>query len=74
VPRQVESAVTERSQDALGGSSSATGATLITCARRQHALYHEVGATASLAWRKAAYHGDSQALSTVHKPLQYWFI
>ena len=59
VQMQLESAVTEMYQDAFVGSSIEHGATMITFDLRQHNFQQELGATATLAWRKEAYHVES---------------
>ena len=74
VQMQFESAVTEMYQDAFVGSSIENGATIITFDLRQHDFQQEVGATATLAWRKEAYHVDIHELSTFHNPIKYRFI
>jgi hypothetical protein len=71
---QFESAVTERYQDAFVGSSIENGTTIITFDLRQHDFQQEVGAAATLAWRKEAYHVDIHELSTFHNPIKYRFI
>src|SRR5262245_39888386 len=74
VQMQFESAVTEMYQDAFVGSSIENGATIITFDLRQHDFQQELGATATLAWRKASYHVDIHELSTFHNPIKYRFI
>ena len=74
VQMQFESAVTEMYQDAFVGSSIENGATIITLDLRQHDFQHELGTTATLAWRKEAYHVDIHELSTFHHPIKYRFI
>jgi Transposase len=74
VQMQFESAVTEMYQDAFVGSSIENGATIITFDLRQRDFQHEVGATATLSWRKEAYHVDIHELSTFHNPIKYRFI
>ena len=74
VQMQFESAVTEMYQDAFVGSSIENGATIITFDLRQHDFQHELGTTATLAWRKEAYHVDIHELSTFHHPIKYRFI
>jgi hypothetical protein len=74
VQMQFESAVTEMYQDAFVGSSIENGATIITFDLRQHDVQHELGTTATLAWRKEAYHVDIHELSTFHHPIKYRFI
>jgi Transposase len=74
VQMQFESAVTEMYQDAFVGSSIENGATIITFDLRQHNFQQELGATATLAWRKEAYHVDIHELSTFHNPIKYRFI
>jgi Transposase len=74
VQMQFESAVTEMYQDAFVGSSIENGATIITFDLRQHNFQQEVGATATLTWRKEAYHVDIHELSTFHNPIKYRFI
>ena len=74
VQMQFESAVTEMYQDAFVGSSIENGATIITFDLRQHYFQHALGATATLTWRKEAYHVDIHELSTFHNPIKYRFI
>ena len=74
VQMQFESAVTEMYQDAFVGSSIENGTTMITFDLRQHEFQQEVGAAATLAWRKEAYHVDIHELSTFHNPIKYRFI
>jgi hypothetical protein len=74
VQRPFESAVTERYQDACVGSSIENGATIIKFDLRQRDFQQELGATATLYWRKEAYHVDIHELSTFHNPIQYRFI
>jgi hypothetical protein len=74
VQMQFESAVTEMYQDAFVGSSIENGATIITFDLRQHDFQQELGATATLTWRKEAYHVDIHELSTFHNPIKYRFI
>jgi len=74
VQMQFESAVTEMYQDAFVGSSIENGATIITFDLRQHDFQQELGATATLTWRKASYHVDIHELSTFHNPIKYRFI
>jgi hypothetical protein len=74
VQMQFESAVTEMYQDAFVGSSIENGATIITFDLRQHDFQQELGATATLAWRKESYHVDIHELSTFHSPIKYRFI
>jgi hypothetical protein len=74
VQMQFESAVTEMYQDACVGSSIENGATIIKFDLRQRDFQQELGATATLYWRKAAYHVDIHELSTFHNPIQDRFI
>jgi hypothetical protein len=74
VQMQFESAVTEMYQDAFVGSSIENGATIITFDLRQRDLHHELGTTATLSWRKEAYHVDIHELSMFHNPIKYRFI
>jgi hypothetical protein len=74
VQMQFESAVTEMYQDAFVGSSIENGATIITFDLRQHNFQQELGVTATLTWRKEAYHVDIHELSTFHNPIKYRFI
>jgi hypothetical protein len=74
VQMQFESAVTEMYQDACVGSSIENGATIIKFDLRQRDFQQELGATATLYWRKAAYHVDIHELSTFHNPIKYRFI
>jgi len=74
VQMQFESAVTEMYQDAFVGSSIENGATIITFDLRQHDFQQEGGATATLTWRKEAYHVDMHELSTFYNPIKYRFI
>jgi hypothetical protein len=74
VQMQFESAVTEMYQDAFVGSSIENGATIIKFDLRQRDFQQEVGATATLYWRKEAYHVDIHELSTFHNPIKYRFI
>ncbi len=74
MPRQCESVVTERSQDALIGSSMEHGATSIPCDLRPLDLQRELGTTATISGRKDTDHVDGHALSTVLHPMQSWFI
>jgi hypothetical protein len=74
VQRPFESAVTEMDQDAFVGSSIENGATIINFDLRHRAFQHEFGATATLSWRKEAYHVDIHARSTFHNPIPYRFI
>ena len=74
VQRQFESAVTEMYQDAFVGSSIENGATIIKFDLRQRDFQQELGATATLYWRKEAYHVDIHELSTFHNPIKYRFI
>jgi hypothetical protein len=64
VQMQFESAVTEMYQDAFVGSSIENGATIISFDLRQHDFQQELGATATLVWRKESYHVDIHELST----------
>ena len=74
VQMQFESAVTELYEDTFVGSSIENGATIITFDLRQHDFHQELGATATLYWRKDAYHVDIHELSTFHNPIKYRFI
>jgi hypothetical protein len=74
VQMQFESAVTEMYQDAFVGSSIENGATIISFDLRQHDFQQELGAIATLAWRKESYHVDIHELSTFHNPIKYRFI
>src|SRR5262245_24727983 len=74
VQMQFESAVTEMSQDAFVGSSIENGATIITFDLRQPDFQQELGATATLVWRKESSHVDIHALSTFYNPIKYRFI
>ena len=74
VQRQFESVVTERSQDALVGSSIENGPTVIQCDLRRHNFHQERGTQATRCWRKASAHVDVHALSTFHKPILYRLI
>ena len=74
VQMQFESAVTELYEDAFVGSSIENGATIITFDLRQRDFHQELGATATLSWRKEAYHVDIHELSTFHNPIKYRFI
>jgi hypothetical protein len=70
VQMQFESAVTELYEDAFVGSSIENGATIITFDLRHRDFHQELGATATLYWRKAAYHVDIHELSTFHNPIK----
>jgi hypothetical protein len=74
VPRQCASAVTELSEDACVGSSSAQGTTLIPVDLRQHAFPQALGPPARLCWRKASSHVDGHALSTFPQPITSRFL
>ena len=74
VQMQFESVVTELYEDAFVGSSIENGATIITFDLRQRDFHQELGATATLYWRKEAYHVDIHELSTFHNPIKYRFI
>jgi len=74
VQMQFESAVTELYEDAFVGSSIENGATIITFDLRHRDFHQELGATATLYWRKEAYHVDIHELSTFHNPIKYRFI
>jgi hypothetical protein len=71
VPRQFESAGTEMYQDALVASSMENGVTIISFDRRQHDFQQALGMQARPCWRKASYHVDVHALSTLHHPMTY---
>jgi hypothetical protein len=71
VQMRSESAVTERDQDAFGGSSIENGVTMIPFDLRQHDFQQELGTPARLYWRKESYHVAVHALSTFHNPLTY---
>jgi hypothetical protein len=69
VQRQCASVVTERSQDAWGGSSLEKGTTVLPFERRRHHVPQELGTPATLGWRQASSHGDGHARSTLPHPL-----
>jgi len=69
VQRQFESVVTEISQDALVGSSSENGPTVIPFERHRHNVHQELGTPATLWWRKDSSHVEVHALSTFHHPM-----
>ena len=74
VQMQFASVVTERSQDALIGSSIDNGATIITFDLRNLDFQRELGTTSTIAWRQDTYHVDVHELSTVLNPMKYRFI
>ena len=63
VQRQFESVVTEISQDALVGSSSENGPTVIPFERHRHNVHQELGTQATLWWRKDSYQVVEQTLA-----------
>jgi hypothetical protein len=74
VQMQFESAVTERYQDALVGSSIESGTTIMQFALHQLDLRGALGTTAPLCWRQEPYPIDMHALSTFDNPITYRFI
>ncbi len=66
VQMQFTSAVTERYQDALVGSTIENGTTIIQFDLRQHDFHSW--------WRKDSYHIDVHELSTFHNPIAYRFL
>jgi hypothetical protein len=56
-------------QDALVGSSSENGTTMMTFDLRQHAFHQELGTKARLWWRKESSHVEVHARSTFHHPM-----
>jgi hypothetical protein len=69
VPRPCASAVTEMSQEALGGSALEHGPTLSLCALRQPDFLQEVGPPATLGGRTDASRVPGPDLSTFHPPM-----
>jgi hypothetical protein len=68
VPMPCASVVTERYQDALVGSASANGPTILPCALRQRDVHRAWGTTSTSGWRKEPSPVDLHARSTFHKP------
>jgi hypothetical protein len=71
VQRQLESAVTERYQQACVGSSLENGATLIQCALRPLALQREWGTPSPIWWRQAVSPLARPARSPCHHSSKY---
>jgi hypothetical protein len=71
VQRQLESVVTELSQDAFVGSSIENGTTIMPFDLRKLDFQCALGTTAPICWRQEPYHVDIHERSTFHNPIQY---